>query len=253
MTSRATGPVILTVALLTAPLAAQRGPAPAPPGLSADVLALACAPRIAFERPPMPLRITGGQDSFVRQSYTPGDLVTINAGTRNGIEVGQEFFVRRLQSGSRESISRRTPATVRTTGWIRVWAVDDEMSLATITHACDTIDVNDYLEPLVLPQAAAPSADRPKAQRDNYGRVLSGQDRRRSFGKDDFFVVNRGSDHGVAVGTQFVIYRDKRADENFLYELGEAFAVEVTPESSTLRITKASDAVQAGDYVAMRR
>lgn len=251
---KATGLVILGVAALSAAtLAAQRGPAPAVTGLPADVTALACAPSIAYEVPPMPLRITGGQDSFVRITYAPGDLITINAGTRNGIEVGQEFFTRRLLSDPRQRISRRTPATVRTSGWIRVYAVDDTMSLATITHACDTIDVNDYLEPLVLPQAVLPSADRPKAQRENYGRVLVGQDRRSSFGKDDFFVVDRGSDHGVSVGTQFVIYRDKRVDENFLFEMAEAFAVEVKPESATLRITKANDAVRAGDYVAMRR
>ena len=31
------------------------------------------------------------------------------------------------------------------------------MSLATITHACDTIEVDDYLEPFVLPPVPAPS------------------------------------------------------------------------------------------------
>ena len=253
MTPRTTGIVILSAALLAVPLAAQRGPAPTGTGLPADVIALACAPSIVYEPPPMPLRVTGSQDSFVRRTHAPGDLVTINAGTRNGIDVGQEFYTRRLLTGVRQPVSRRTPATVRTTGWIRVYAVDETMSLATITHACDTVDVNDYLEPLVLPQPVIPSADRPKAQRENYGRVLVGVDRRRAFGKDDFFVVDRGSDHGVTLGTQFVIYRDKRVDRNFLFELGEAFAVEVKPESSTLRITKASDAVLAGDYVAMRR
>ena len=47
-------------------------------------------------RPDTPLRITGGQDSSVRTSHAPGDLVTINAGSQNGIEVGQEFYTRRL-------------------------------------------------------------------------------------------------------------------------------------------------------------
>ena len=246
--------ILCTVVLSAAAMVeAQRGPAPMPTGLPADILALACAPSIAMERPAMPLRITGGQDSFVRRTHAPGDLVTINAGTRNGIEVGQEFFVRRLVSRSGESISRSTPGLVRTTGWIRVYAVDDAMSLATIAHACETIDVGDYLEPFVLPHPVAPSAERPKAQRENYGRVMLGQDRKRSFGKDDFFVVDRGSDHGVALGTQFVIYRDKRVGENFLFELGEAFAVDVRSESSTLRITKSADAIMEGDYVAMRR
>ena len=234
-------------------LSAQTGPAPGTTGLPFDVLRLACAPGIAYEPPPMPLRISGGQDSFIRRIHAPGDLVTINAGTQHGMQVGQEFFVRRLQMSQREAVSRRTPATIRTTGWIRVYAVDEAMSLATITHACDTIEIDDYLEPFVMPQPPVRSVDRPKPQRENYGRVLVGTDRRRSFGRGDYLIVDRGSDHGVTPGTEFVFYREKRQAENFLFDLGEAVAVEVKPESSTLEVTISRDAIQSGDYVAMRR
>jgi hypothetical protein len=237
----------------TTPLAAQRGPAPAMTGLPPEVLSLACAPAIAYEEPAMPLRVTGGQDSVVRRSFAPGDLVTINAGTRDGIAVGQEFFVRRPLVAARAPITHQTPASIRTTGWIRVYAVEDTMSLATITHACDSIDVNDYLEPFVLPQVPVPAAERPAAQRENYGRVLIGQDRRRSFGKGDYFSVDRGSDHGVTAGTRFVLYREKGIAGNFLFELGEAVAVDVRPDWSTVEVTTALDAIQEGDYVAMRR
>jgi hypothetical protein len=232
---------------------AQRGPAPIPSRLTAEVIALACAPTLALEQPAVTLRVGGGQDSFFRRIYTPGDLVTINAGTRDGIEVGQEFFARRVQAGAGGSMSRNDPGTIRTTGWVKVYAVDDAMSLATISHACDTIEVGDYLEPFAVPAVVTASSDRPKAQKDNYGRVMQGQDRRRVFGKEDFFLVDRGSDHGVGLGTQFVLYRDKHVDGNFLFELGEAVAVSVTPEFSTLKVTLARDGIQAGDYVAMRR
>src|SRR5688500_5966481 len=91
--------LMLTAALLAATLsvAAQKGPAPqASTNLPADVLSLACSPTLVYEAPPTPLRITGGQDSFARRTFQPGDLLTINAGTDNGIDVGQEFFVRRV-------------------------------------------------------------------------------------------------------------------------------------------------------------
>ena len=54
-------------------------------------------------------------------------------------------------------------------------------------------------------------------------------------------------------GAQFVIYRDNRQPENFLFELGEAVAVEVMPEWSTLRGTVSYDAFRSGDYVALRK
>jgi len=238
-----------------APAGAQLGPAPGSKNLSPDVLALACAPSLVYTPPPTPLRVTGGQDSVVRRVYAPGDLITINGGTDNGIDVGQEFYARRAVpvSVALGNISRTNPGTIRTAGWIRVYAVDKQMSLATITHACDTIQVDDYLEPFVLPQVPAITAERLPAQRSNYGRVLVGNDRRGTFGRGDFFIADRGSDHGVTTGAQFVIYRDKQEAGNFLFILGEAVAVDVRPESSTLLVTMSRDSIEAGDYVALRK
>ncbi len=95
MTSRTFAAVILAGVLAGTTVAAQRGPAAAAAHLPAEVLALACAPKAALEVPNTPLRITGGQDSSVRRSHAPGDIVTINAGSQNGIEVGQEYYTRR--------------------------------------------------------------------------------------------------------------------------------------------------------------
>lgn len=255
MTSRSIAAVLIAVGLLaaTSPARAQRGPAATYTNLSPEVLSLACAPAGTLEQPMMSLRVTGGQDSFVRRIYAPGDLVTINAGIRNGIEVGQEYYVRRLQVANLAAINRETPGTIRTTGWIKVYAVDDEWSLATITHACDTIEVGDYLEPFKLPVVPTVSKDRPKPERDNYAKVVAGSDRRKSFGRGDYLVINRGTDHGIEVGSQFVLYRDKKMAENFLFEIGEGIATEVKPELTTVLVTVSLDAIQTGDYVAIRR
>ncbi len=235
------------------PVLAQRAPAPDPVKLPPEVLSLACAPKLSFEDPPTPIRVTGSQESFVHRVFGPGDLITINAGSDNGIEVGQEYYTRRVVPIERRAIGRDNPATIRTTSWIRIWAVDDEMSLATITHACTGVELNDYLEPFSLPKETAVSALRPKAQRGNYGRVMTGNDRRTIFGRDDYFLVDRGSDHGVSLGARFVVYRDNLQPENFLFELGEAVVVEVMPEWSAVRGTVSYDAFRAGDYVALRK
>ena len=257
MTSRFTAGVLIAVGLLAAatPARAQHGPVPTPTNLSPEVLSLACAPAAVVGSPQTGLRITGGQDSFVRRIYGPGDLVTINAGTKNGIEVGQEYYVRRLQVDRRAPVTAGNPTTFRTTGWIKVYAVDerDQLSLATVTHACDTIEVGDYLEPFKLPVVPTVSQDRPKPERDNYGKVLVGSDRRTSFGKGDYFVINRGTDSGIEVGSQFVLYRDKKMDDNFLYAIGEGIATEVKENSATVVVTMSLSAIETGDYVALRR
>ena len=264
--------VVLTAALLAAatPLLAQRGPAPEMTHLPADVIAQACSPTLAFDHPLASLLITGGQDASTRHVYGPGDLVTINAGSDNGIEVGQEYYVRRLQAPRGSSISRANPASIRTAGWVRVYAVDKTMSLVTVSHACDVIDVGDYLEPFTLPRLSVPDANPPKPQKENYGHILIGTDRRTMFAKNDFFTVDRGSDHGVTLGARFIIFRDKRRMETqhmssikelpdevvtpeFLFEMGEAVVVDVQPETSTLRALNSRDAFLSGDYVALRK
>jgi hypothetical protein len=252
------------------PLAAQRGPAPEMTRLSADVIAQACSPALAFEPPLGSVLITGGQDASTRHAYGPGDLITINAGSDNGIEVGQEYFVRRMQPPRGTRVSRTTPATIRTAGWVRVYAVDKTMSLVTVAHACDVMNVGDYLEPFSVPRPPTPDANPPKPQRDNYGHILIGTDRRTMFAKNDYFTIDRGSDHGVTLGARFVVYRDKRRMETqhlsafkelpdeivtpeFLFDMGEAVVIDVKPDVSTLRALNARDAFMSGDYVALRK
>lgn len=248
----------LTAAALAAivvPVAAQKGVAPAETHLPSDVLTLACAPRATLEMPGMPLRITGGQDSFTRRNYQPGELVTINAGRQNGIEIGQRYYVRRVQVEYAQPVTPRAPGIIRTAGWVRVYAMDDQanMSLAVVEHVCDSIEVGDYLEPFVLPQVPQVAADTAKPERDHYARILRGSDNRETFAKGEFFTIDRGSSEGVFAGAQFVVYRDKREKDNFLYELGEAVAVDVTPTTSTLQVTLSRDAIASGDYVAQRK
>jgi hypothetical protein len=203
--------------------------------------------------PATPLRITGGQDAVTRRIYAPGDLVTVNAGTANGIKVGQEFFVRRLKTDRGAAANASEPVLVHTAGWIRVYAVDDAMSLATVTHACDALEVGDYLEPFTPPVAVVPASTKAAPQRGNYARVLAGADRRSTFGRGDFFTINRGTKDGVVPGSQFVVYRDKKEANNFLFELGEAVAVTVSDGAATLRVTVSRDAFIAGDYVGERK
>ena len=120
-----------------------------------------------------------------------------------------------------------------------------------------------------MPRMPLPDANPPKPQKENYGHIMLGTDRRTSFGKSDFFIIDRGSDHGVTVGERVIIYRDKKQLEKsynsmssaipdnivpeFLFELGEAVVVDVKPEISTVKALEARDALLAGDYVALRK
>jgi hypothetical protein len=247
------GVLLGATVLLAVPALAQKGPAPSFTDLAPDVLSLGCAPVMAIAPPEETLRITGGQDTGHRRIFGQSDLITINAGTRQNMEVGREYFVRRpiAERGKKPSPSK--PAVIQTVGWVRVYGVEEDLSLVTVTHGCDTIEVGDYLEPFTLPSMPAASANRNRPERDNYGHVLLGSDRRTTFGKGDYLVVDRGSKHEVTPGTQFVLFRNTRLPENFLYDLGEAVAVDVRDNTATLLVTVSRDAIEGGDLVAMRK
>ena len=138
-----------------------------------------------------------------------------------GISVGQEFYARRILKSGEARIGPANPGTVKTTGWIRVWAVDEDMSLATITHACETVDVNDFLEPFALPTVPAASKQTGEPERGNYANVISGQDRRTQFGRGDYLLIDRGSNQGVTPGARFVMYHDRKLSGNFLFQIGK--------------------------------
>ena len=243
------------VTLLTSLVAAQYGPAQGPTGLAADEIALMCAPVPADvpDRAPGPLkiRVTGDQSPVNRLTFAQGDLVTISAGERQGIQVGQEFYARRPM----RPFSKRWPASrqvVQTTGWLKVYAVDPDLSLATVTHTCTSITPGDELAPITKPRVPEADARDLEPKRGDYARITLGADGRRSFGAGDVFLIDRGSNKGVQPGSRFVLYRDRRLRDTFLYEAGEAVAVSVGAEATTLRVTSTTTAVMTGDLAGQR-
>ena len=254
--------LVRTVSLFAAAVAApavalaQRSPAIAATHVDPAVLAQVCAPIAATPATESTgsLRITGGQDTQVRENFTQGEFVTINAGRNQGIQIGQEFFVRRIESTRSPLAAPQPPRNIRTAGWIKVYAVDDDLALATITYSCDAMRVNDYLEPMTLPTPVVPGRVQGKPDRTNYARVVMGNDRRFEFSPGDFFVIDQGSAQGITPGARFVIYRwNKRTPESFLVAIGEAVAASVQADTATLSITTARDSIVPSDLVAMRK
>ena len=88
-----------------------------------------------------------------------GETVVIEAGTAQGVAVGQQFAARRLDGGAR-AFGRGVDgyAGIRTAALLTVTSVDDRFALARIDRACDGVMVGDYLEPITMPTIQAASA-----------------------------------------------------------------------------------------------
>jgi hypothetical protein len=241
----------MLAALAARPVAAQTETAP----LSTMETAVACAGPMLAEAPsPRALRVIGAQDSSPRALYGPRDLLVIGGGSGAGLQLGQQFFVRRANRFGAPP-DRRWQG-VRTLGWIRVVAINDSTAIASIDHICDAIAQGDYLEPYVAPVVPADSeGDSPVGDPDfgALGRVLSAADDRQSAAAGEFVLIDRGTDQGVKPGERYAIYRDVGAAGLPLAAVGETVVLTVGKSMALTRITLARDAIMRGDYVAPRR
>lgn len=244
---------ILVLAALFVTCAAGASYAQTDAPMSPLAMAVACAPPPTFDGAPEgALHIIGAQDPIPRALYSNRDLLVIGGGTTAGVQLGQEFFIRRANSMA----GGRTSRGSRTLGWLRVVAVNETTAIALVTHACAGIVKDDYLEPFVEPVVLAEfDKDEAPGQPDfsNLGRILLGNEERNAAGNRDFVLVDWGEAQGLAAGSRFAIYRDVGANGVPLTAVGEAIVVSTSHAMALVRITRARDAVYAGDYVALRK
>jgi hypothetical protein len=228
---------------------AQPGDATLPP----LAIAVACAPPPSLDGPPPhALRVIGSQDTSPRSLFGDRDLLVISGGTSSGVQLGQEFFIRRIMTfgGSRMSHGAKT------LGWIRVVAVNEGTAIGLVDHVCGGIIVDDYLEPFVAPELSVLDGREETPGQPDFtmlGHIVAGNEDRVTAGAGDFVLIDWGRDQGLAAGTRFAIYRDVGVRGLPLASIGEGVVISAGSTMALTRVTRARDAIYSGDYVAVRK
>ena len=181
--------VTLLTALALPTLASAQAKRPlATRSVSIDLL---CGAQASLVAPARSVRILGGSEPM-KSMFAPGDTVTIGAGTRQGVAVGQHYFVRRVvEDRFTVRTTEKQPYSIHTAGWVTVTEASDDSAAARVSEACDGIVVGDYLEPLVLPP---PPATLPVGEPDfSYpARIILGDERRQlGSGGGSLMVIDR--------------------------------------------------------------
>jgi hypothetical protein len=247
--------------LAAAPAAAQQpltaiAPSPAQ-GLGPKTVvpaSVACTDAPVSTEPSSPLRVLAPQAGDLHELSYRNDIVVLNGGTGQGYKPGQRFFTRRFRAPRNgERMSDKDRGSVRTTGWLTVIGADEYSTLARVDYACDGIASGDYLEPFVEPALPTNVAEDGRTDFSNLAQVLSGVDRRESFGAGDILSIDRGASQGMTAGARVVFYRDRRQDGTPLVELGSGIVLEVSANTSKVVLERARSAVTTGDYVALKQ
>jgi hypothetical protein len=229
-------------------------PAAAADPLTPLQVAAACAPLPPDSVPGDALAIVGVQDTVPRMVSAAGDLVIIGGGTARGLQPDQRFYIRRPPQLALRNATG--PRGANTAGWLRIVAVNETTAIGLVEFACDGVLTGDRLQPYADP-ILPPGADRTDATGEPdfsaAGRVLFGDNERRTAAAGDFLVTDLGAATGAAPGSRFAIYRDVGLEGVPLAGLGEAIVVSVDPAYSVIRVTRARDAITTGDLLVPRR
>jgi len=225
---------------------------PAPAAGQATREQIACAPISLPAEPMAGLRISGSY-AHGRMMFAPGEPVIVNAGTKQGIQKGQMYFVRRrVRDNFTPASLDFTPISIHTAGWVTIVDSKDDLSVAVVTHACDGVIDGDYLEPYTDP-VVPPPAMNGAPDYANPARLVMADERRQSASEGTLMLINRGSDHGVRAGQTLTIFRPTVAGAGPNYEVGHATIVAARPQTSLVRIDATREAVYIGDLAAIHR
>lgn len=202
---------------------------------------------------PVPRLVIKGPFTVDPRLATAHGQLVIARTPDDGLAPGQRFITLRLRNGARQFPRPGEGfGDLRVTGVIGVTAVDEMNALATVEVACDSIEPGDFLEPFtetVLPAEASALVAPDFSDR---ATLLFGMDNRVLVGHGDIISIDRGTLHGVAPGSRYAIYRDRRDSMPLIY-LGEAVVLTVGEQTSKVIITKSVDGLESGDVAVPRR
>jgi hypothetical protein len=177
--------------------------------------------------------------------YTIGRQLTIDGGSHNGLQVGQNLVVRRYFRVRRLAGSDTTGE--HTAGLVQVVSVSERSSIAAVIYACDALRAGDFLAAF-RPESVRPPEPRGVPDYDGAARILFADDAQTLGTPQKLMVIDRGSSQGIRVGQRCTLFRRQGAGKPEV--TGEAVVVAVRLDSATIRIEHVTETISTGDLAA---
>lgn len=176
---------------------------------------LYCAGFIQYAPAPLNPEIVGGEQEQEQRIYNEGDYVYINAGSQQGINVGQEFSIVRPRGQVTSKLSTKKGwlgVFMVDVGQVRVVSVKERVSVALITNSCETVLLGDLLRQI---NNRVATTERPKAALDRFanpsgkqrGRIVLARDGREYLTTNQIVFIDLGAEDNVKAGDYLTVYR----------------------------------------------
>lgn len=230
----------------------QRPRAPEPLPLPEHDAASVCGPGLAPARPAPLARIRAHRHDAHRHLMIPGDEFVLDAGTDQGLHVGQNLVVRRTYRVERAGGTDQALTGEHTSGVIQVVMADPVAAFAVVVYACDEFVRGDYVEPFT-PEPRRPPGPLGVPDYQRAARVLFGDEGQLLGAPRRALVIDRGRRDGLSPGQRVTFFRRSDRDRRAMVVVGEGIVVAAKDTSATVRVETATDAIYFGDGVAPHR
>jgi hypothetical protein len=193
------------------------------------------------------MRIVAAEREAERIQFSDADLIFINRGKNDGVEVGQVFLI--IEMG--DPIGNfGLLATKR--GRAYVIFLEDNRSVARVEKACGRVMIGNYLLPFEEKESLLGKdlGYEAFAEGDTgaVGNIIYLQNNYNQIGSGSWAIIDIGEDSGIQVGQQMTVYEKIREDLP-REGIGNLVVIETRAKTATIKVLSCSDAIRTGMQV----
>ncbi|MBN2198348.1 MAG: hypothetical protein JW747_00700 [Candidatus Aminicenantes bacterium] len=196
------------------------------------------------------ITVIGAEREFEKEMLSDHDVIYLNQGADDGIEVGQIFRV--------FEIEQDLPGyglIARGRGRARVQCTLADTAVAEVEHSCSDVRRGHYLVPFKEIEGVI-GKDLgynfcPVEDEGVKGRVVYLQTDLRQLGSNHWALIDLGAEDGLQVGQQLILYQRQRAGLP-IQILGNSVVVDVQSRTSTIKVLSCRDVIRKGALIMER-
>ena len=194
------------------------------------------------------IQIIGAERMNEKTVFSDDDIIYINKGAADGLEMGQLF----LTVGLRAKVPKLGTVMERH-GRARIVRLEDRMATAKVEKGCGTIQLGDFLLPFEAEEGEV-GKDLGYGDMDptisHHGKVVYIEHDFHIAANGQWALIDLGRQHCVQIGDQLNVFR--QAKPNLPREaIASAIIIDVRGATSTIKILSARDSVDIGSDVQM--
>jgi len=201
------------------------------------------------------LMITAAEKGYEKVMFSDSDVVFLNKGRQDGLEIGQVFLV--VEIGGRVG---EFGHLANKRGRAHVVFLEDNRAVATIEKSCGRLMVGNYLLPFEEKETMLGKDIGYEAYAEGVtgpvGMIIYLERDYNQIGSGGWAIIDIGEETGIQVGQQLTIYKRIRKPQSLEVRkdlpqigVGNSVVIDVGKRTATVKILSCSDSIVKGQTV----